>query len=44
MTIIKTDSNKTELCDSLIKKMGYCKAKIVLKQKYNIDIWLEVQQ
>ena len=39
---IKTDSKKVELCNSLISKLGYCKAKIILKKQYNIKIWLEV--
>jgi hypothetical protein len=39
---IKTDSKKIELCNSILSKVGYCKAKEILKKQYNINIWLEV--
>lgn len=42
MTIIKTDSKKTELCNTLVCKLGYCKAKVALMKQYGIKIWLEV--
>lgn len=38
---IKTDSKKIELCNDLVSKLGYVKAKEVLKKQYGIKIWLE---